>query len=227
VRILVVEDDRHVGDALELAMRQHGHEVIRAATGAEAVDRAAQVDLVLLDFGLPDLDGIEVCRRIRQESPVLIIAVTARGDELDRVLGLQAGADDYMVKPYGVRELLARIEAVSRRAGVEPAETGTAMTLTVGRLRVETRARRAFVDGQELRLTRKEFDLLAMLAANASEVCERESIISDVWDENWFGSTRTLDVHVGALRNKLGDPSWIETVRGVGFRLVEPGSDEG
>jgi DNA-binding response OmpR family regulator len=228
MRFLVVDDDDHVVSALELALRQHGHEVTRAATGAEALEAFAGVDFVLLDLGLPDLDGTEVCRRIRERSAVPIMAVTARSDELDRVLGLQVGADDYLVKPFGIRELLARVMAVSRRveggslAPPAPGRAASANLLRVGPLEIDVSAREATLAGKPLTLTRKEFDLLVMLAEEPGTVHTREAIIDRVWDENWFGSTRTLDVHVGTLRAKLGGYDWVTTVRGVGFRLSPP-----
>ncbi|WP_308164569.1 response regulator transcription factor [Nonomuraea sediminis] len=220
MRILLVEDDAHVAEPLKAGLERHGHDVEHVATGTAALV-AAKADLVLLDLGLPDLDGIEVCRRLRAMSEVPIIVLTARSEEIDRVMGLQVGADDYVVKPYGFRELLARIQAVTRRAArtEQPREGETPQ----GRLWVDTRTRRATLDGAELDLTRREFDLLAFLAEDDGALRTREEIMDAVWDENWFGSTRTLDVHVGSLRAKLGDPAWIETVRGVGFRLVEPG----
>ncbi|MFC5636081.1 response regulator transcription factor [Streptomyces bullii] len=226
MRILVAEDDEHVADALSDALRQHGHTVVWEADGGKAVDAAEEADFILLDLGLPVLDGYEVCRRIRATSLVPIIALTARSEEIDRVMLLQAGADDYVVKPYGFRELLARIEAVTRRTGqaappaAAPAPDGTA--LEVGTLSIDVRSRKAFLAGLPLSLTAKEFDLLALLAAEGGAVLTREQLINRVWDENWFGSTRTLDVHVGTLRTKLGDRRWIETVRGVGFRLTDP-----
>jgi two-component system response regulator RegX3 len=221
VRILLVEDDANVAEPLKSGLERHGHEVHHVLRGTDAVE-AGPVDLVLLDLGLPDLDGVEVCRRLRERSEVPIIALTARSEEIDRVMGLQAGADDYVVKPYGFRELLARIEAVTRR--VTRQTEGAAEAAPDGRrLTVDGRTRRAVLDGAELDLTRREFDLLSFLAEDLGALRTREEIIDRVWDENWFGSTRTLDVHIGSLRAKLGDTGWIETVRGVGFRLVEPG----
>jgi two-component system, OmpR family, response regulator RegX3 len=228
MRFLVVDDDDHVVSALELALKQHGHEVTTAATGVQALEAVAGVDFVLLDLGLPDLDGTEVCRRIRESSTVPIMAVTARSDELDRVLGLQVGADDYLVKPFGIRELLARIMAVSRRVeggSLAPPASGRAAganVLRVGPLEIDLSAREATLDGKPLTLTRKEFDLLVMLAEEPGTVHTREAIIDRVWDENWFGSTRTLDVHIGTLRSKLGGYDWVTTVRRVGFRLSPP-----
>jgi two-component system response regulator RegX3 len=225
MRILLVEDDDHVGPALELALQQNGHEVLRATTGNDALAKFGDADFVLLDLGLPDLDGNEVCRRIRATSRVPIIVVSARSEEIDRVLGLQLGADDYVVKPYGLRELLARIEAVRRRVADPPAPSGSeemARILQHGPLRVDVKARTTTLHGKEVPLTRKEFDLLVLLMESPDTVCTREEIIDRVWDENWFGSTRTLDVHVGTLRNKLGDYRWVQTVRGVGFRIGNP-----
>jgi DNA-binding response OmpR family regulator len=226
VHILVAEDDEHVADALADALRQHGHTVLWKADGVEVVEAAEEADIVLLDLNLPDLDGYEVCRRIRTTSTVPIIVLTARSEEIDRVMLLRAGADDYVVKPYGFRELLARIEAVTRRttqaAPPAAASAPDSSGLEMGALSIDIRARKAFMAGQPLSLTAKEFDLLALLAAEGGAVLTREQLIESVWDENWFGSTRTLDVHVGTLRNKLGDKRWIETVRGVGFRLTDP-----
>ncbi|TMR95768.1 response regulator transcription factor [Nonomuraea basaltis] len=223
MRILLVEDDAHVAEPLKAGLVRHGHDVEHVTTGAEAL-LAGKTDLVLLDLGLPDLDGLEVCRRLREFSDVPIIVLTARSEEIDRVIGLQGGADDYVVKPYGFRELLARIEAVTRRASRQRRDAEEEPPADRGKLVVDRRTRRALLDGVALELTRREFDLLAFLAEDGGALRTREEIMDRVWDENWFGSTRTLDVHVGSLRAKLGDPSWIETVRGVGFRLVEPGS---
>jgi DNA-binding response OmpR family regulator len=194
--------------------------VARAATGADALD-ATDYDVVLLDLGLPDIDGFEVCRRLRAGSGVPIIVVTARGDEVDRVVGLELGADDYMVKPFGFRELLARIRAVTRRAQTRPEEAAPSV---VGSLTVDRRTHQTTLDEQALTLTPKEFDVLALLADAPGTVFTRSQILEEVWDAHWYGPTKTLDVHVAALRKKLGDPRWIETVRGVGFRLVEPGA---
>lgn len=225
MRILLVEDDKHVADPLISWLEHHGHEVQHVRTGETAL-AAPSADLVLLDLGLPDLDGVEVCRRLRERSDVPIIVATARGDELDRVLGLNAGADDYLVKPFGLQELLARVAAVTRRMhrGVQASAGGPVAGPDggSGRLKIDLRTHRALLDGEELQLARKEFDLLAFLYADLGAVRTREEIIDNVWDAHWHGSTRTLDVHVSTLRMKLGNQAWIETVRGVGFRLVEP-----
>jgi DNA-binding response OmpR family regulator len=213
VHLLVVEDDEAIAVPLVRGLERSGYEVTRVATGHEALD-VDGVDLVLLDLGLPDLDGYEVCRRLRAASSVPIIVVTARGDEGDRVVGLELGADDYVVKPFGIRELVARVRAVSRRAVAEPAGPQR-----VGALEVDRRTRRVSVDGREVALAPKEFELLALLADDPGAVVSRSQIMDQVWDPHWYGPTKTLDVHVASLRRKLADPRWIETVRGVGFRL--------
>jgi two-component system response regulator RegX3 len=215
VRILVVEDEDTIAVPLAEGLRREGFDVFRAATGESALEAPA-VDLVLLDLRLPDLDGTEVCRRLRARSDVPIIIVSAKGEEIDRVVGLELGADDYVVKPFGFRELLARIRAVMRRARPEESDG----VLHAGSLLVDLRARRVTLDGSELELTPKEFDLLALLTSDAGAVVTRERILREVWDTDWFGPTKTIDVHVASLRKKLGDGRWIETVRGVGHRLA-------
>ena len=229
MRVLVVEDDKTLAEVMAEALQRFGHEAQIALTGEEALKAAGDVDFVLLDLGLPDLDGQEVCRRIRQESWVPVIVVTGRTDELDRVLLLQSGADDYVIKPCGMRELLARMEAVVRRGSVgdtvESAANGRGNggQRRCGPLRMDLRARRVVVHGREVTLTRREFDLLSALLADPGAVVGRQELIEQVWDEHWHGSTRTLDVHIGSLRTKLGDRRWIESVRGVGFRVQSPG----
>jgi DNA-binding response OmpR family regulator len=215
----VVEDDDRIGEPLEAGLRLDGFDVVRARTAAEARAAAAEpVDLVLLDLGLPDGDGLDVCREIRSRSSVPIIIVTARGEEVDRVVGLELGADDYLVKPFGFRELTARIRAVMRRSA--PAAEAVDDPLTrVGDLEIDRRTRTVRLRGADVALTRKEFELLALLADDPGAVRTREEILTEVWDANWYGPTKTLDVHVASLRKKLGDPSLVETVRGVGFRL--------
>ncbi len=218
MRILVVEDEDAIAEPLVDGLRREGYAVERAATGAAALD-AGPSDLVLLDLRLPDTDGLDVCRRLRERSDVPIIVVTARGEEADRVVGLELGADDYVVKPYGLRELIARIRAVTRRA---PRQGAHATPLAVGDLEVDERARRARLGGRALELTPKEFDLLAALARDPGAAISRRRLLEEVWQTTWYGSAKTIDVHVAALRRKLGDPGWIETVRGVGFRLRSP-----
>ena len=216
MRILIVEDDNTIGEPLTKGLAREGFTVERVATGAAALE-AGPVDLVLLDLGLPDLDGYEVCRRIRAVSDVPIIVITARGEEVDRVIGLELGADDYLVKPFGFRELVARIRAVTRRTAARSERT--AGPLRVGPLEIDQRTHRVTVGGEDVALTRKEYELLAFLASDPGAVRTREDIIDEVWDPHWYGPTKTLDVHVASLRRKLGDPAWIETVRGVGYRL--------
>jgi DNA-binding response OmpR family regulator len=217
VRLLIVEDDPSIAGPLEEGLVRHGYDVDRVTTGSAAIDNAATYDLVLLDLGLPDVDGKEVCRQIRRESDVPIIVVTARGDEIDRVVLLELGADDYIVKPFGFRELVARINAVTRRTLAMPASASPVQT--VGRIRLDRAAHRVFVDETELELSPKEFDLLAMLMEQPGIVRTREDIIDQVWDPHWFGPTKTLDVHIAALRKKLALPDVITTIRGVGYRF--------
>ena len=215
MKILVVEDEDEIAEPLVEGLRREGFEVTRTSTGGAAL-AAPLPDLVLLDLRLPDIDGMEVCRQLRVRSDVPIIIVSARGEEIDRVVGLELGADDYVVKPFGFRELLARIRAVTRRARTEVDDD----SLSVGTLEIDVRARRASLEGRELSLTTKEFDLLALLASDPGAVIGRERILREVWNTNWFGPTKTVDVHVASLRRKLGDPRWVETVRGVGLRLA-------
>jgi len=218
MRILVVEDDPSISAPLHEGLLREGFEVEVACTGAAAL-AAAPADLVLLDLGLPDLGGNVVCQRLRARSSVPIIVVSARGEEIDRVVLLELGADDYVVKPFGFRELVARIRAVARRmSGPEPAPAPT--ELAVGPLRIDRRTRMVVFDGRAVELTPKEFDLLVFLASDAGGVRGRDQLIHDVWDEHWWGSTKTLDVHIASLRKKLR-PELIETVRSVGYRLVE------
>jgi DNA-binding response OmpR family regulator len=215
VRILIVEDDDAIAMPLAEGLRREGFEVTRVATGEEALE-AALPDLVLLDLRLPGIDGTEVCRRLRARSDVPIIVVTAKGEEVDRVVLLELGADDYIVKPFGFRELLARVRAVMRR--VRPGSDRS--QIRVGELEIDARGRRASLGDRALHLTTKEFDLLALLASEPGAVVSRQRILREVWDTEWFGPTKTVDVHVASLRKKLGDPGWIETVRGIGLRLV-------
>jgi two-component system response regulator RegX3 len=220
MQVLIVEDDDSIAVPLSEGLRREGYATHRVATGAAALAGGDGADVVLLDLRLPDLDGYTVCRELRSRSSVPIIIVSARGEEADRVIGLELGADDYLVKPFGVRELVARIRAVTRRT--QAAGTIPPVVAATGRLAVDERTRRAHLDGHEVELTPKEFDLLARLAADRGAVVTRRRILEDVWDTAWLGSTKTVDVHVASLRRKLGSPRWIETVRGIGFRLVEP-----
>ena len=216
--VLIVEDEDAIAEPLAEGLEREGFQVRRVATGEDALD-APPADLVLLDLRLPDLDGYDVCRSLRKRSDVPIIIVTAKGEEPDRVIGLELGADDYVVKPFGLRELVARIRAVMRRAS---ATRGRVDGLRVGSLELDARTRIARLDGNELRLTAKEFDLLLLFMRDPGAVVSRERILQEVWQTTWYGSSKTIDVHVAALRKKLGDSGWIETVRGVGFRLRAP-----
>jgi two-component system, OmpR family, response regulator RegX3 len=221
MRVLIVEDDDAIASPLAKGLEREGLDVDRVETGEAALGRAAEVgfDVVLLDLGLPDRDGFDVCRALRATSDVPIIVVTARSEEVDRVVGLELGADDYIVKPFGFRELVARIRAVARRRPTPLAQRGA--TELAG-LAIDRRTRRVVVEGSEVALTPKEFDLLAFLAEDPGAVCSRQQVLEEVWDPHWYGPTKTLDVHVASLRKKLGDARWIETVRGVGFRLRTP-----
>jgi DNA-binding response OmpR family regulator len=217
VRILVVEDDRSIAEPLVAGLERNGFEAVHVSNGRSALAAISGIDLVLLDLGLPDLDGAEVCRRLRELSSVPIIVVSARSEEVDRVLLLEMGADDYVVKPFGLRELIARIRAVSRRTG---GSDNTPQQLISGDLTVDLRTHEVTINGDSIDLTPKEFDLLAYLASDPGAAHTRRNILEEVWDANWYGSAKTLDVHVASLRRKLGHPDWIQAVRGVGFRLV-------
>lgn len=229
ISVLLVEDERSIAEPFASALRRSGFDTAVAHTGAEALAELARAkpDVVLLDLSLPDADGRDICRRLRSESDVPIIMVTASGSVTDRVVGLELGADDYVVKPFAVGEVIARIRAVLRRGRSRTAEPAE---LRFGELQINSGARRVWLAGAELDLTRKEFDLLARLAQDAGRVVTREALMADVWDINWFGSTKTLDVHIAWLRRKLSDdparPTYIHTVRGVGFRLAADADPE-
>ncbi|MCF4121359.1 response regulator transcription factor [Antribacter sp. KLBMP9083] len=216
MRVLLVDDDEPVATSLRRGLIRYGYQVEWVTTGAEAL-QADPVDLVLLDLGLPDTDGLDVCRSLRARGDVPIIVISARSDEVDRVAGLELGADDYVSKPFGVREVIARIRAVMRRVspGQGPADAGRH-----GRVTIDRRAARVFLDEIEVHLARKEYELLAFLTEEPGALMTREQIMETVWDANWFGPTKTLDVHVSALRRKFAGALTIEAVRGVGFRLV-------
>jgi DNA-binding response OmpR family regulator len=225
--VLLVEDEASIAEPFARALGREGFDAEVAVTAAAARELFARrrPSIVLLDLTLPDGDGRELCREWRRESSVPIIMLTARGTETDRVVGLELGADDYVVKPFSVAEVAARMRAVLRRA---QQSAPPARPVTLGALQIDPATRSATLDGDDLGLTRKEFDLLARLARDAGRVVSREDLMSDVWDENWFGSTKTLDVHIGFLRRKLGDdaadPRYLRTVRGVGFLLAAPGA---
>jgi two-component system, OmpR family, response regulator RegX3 len=220
MRILLVEDDRSIAVSLIDGLGAQGFSITHVSTGAAALAAGAH-DLVLLDLGLPDMDGRDVCRQMRAVGPTPIIMLTARDDEFDRVLGLELGADDYVTKPFSLRELAARIRAVSRRTqdGVPPVDLSIQLIDT---LAIDRRTRRVTLDNEEVVLTAKEFDLLAFLASSIGTVHTRTEILEGVWDAHWYGPTKTVDAHVSSIRKKLGNHEWIQAVRGVGFRLEPP-----
>ncbi len=224
--ILLVEDDVKIARGVQQALEGHGYEVAWATTGAEARTSAVgqEPDLVLLDLNLPDMDGVEIASELRTRHPdTTIVMLTARTDEIDVVVGLDAGADDYVTKPFRLGELLARVRAHLRRPRPGRDEP---VVITVGDLTVDLDARRVSVGDKEVDLRPKEFDLLALLASNAGRAIPRDEIMSEVWDAHWFGSTKTLDMHISALRRKLGEdegrPSRITTLRGIGYRFERP-----
>lgn len=212
MRVLVAEDDAAVFEPLLAGLRRNGFEVRHVIYAAEVPGAIGDADLLLLDLGLPDGDGLQVLREVRRTSDIPVIIASARGDETDRIVGLELGADDYVVKPFSVRELAARIRAVARRRRFEP-------SLDAGRLVVDRTKRSVTLDGTRVDLTAKEFDLLAVLAEEPGRAVTRHELFSRVWDPVWIGTGKTLDVHVASLRKKLGDPALIETVRNVGYRL--------
>ncbi|GHG92050.1 response regulator transcription factor [Streptomyces lanatus] len=263
IRVLLIEDDETIAEPLAEGLGHFGLTVHHVTTGAEGL-RGPYGDVVLLDLGLPDMDGIDVCRGIRQVSDVPVIILSARGEEADRVLGLELGADDYLAKPFSMRELVARVRAVTRRTQrtgeaadtPEPVvergrtealverlraealaeqtpppslsydEPGPQPSYAPGPLVVDRRTRQVWVGEIPVTLTPKEFELLALLTEDPGAVYSRQQILDRVWDPHYEGPTKTLDVHVASLRRKLGDPAWIQTLRGVGFRLAvqtEPG----
>lgn len=218
-KVLLAEDDTAIADPLTRALRREGYEVEAFADGKDALDAlmASSPDLVVLDLGLPTMDGLEVCRRLRATgSSVPVLILTARGDEVDTVVGLDAGADDYVTKPFRLAELMARVRALLRRTQPEAAVDESV-------LRIDSEARRAWFHGGELALTVKEFEVLSVLVRECGRVVSRDRLMAEVWDTEWFGSTKTLDMHISVLRKKLGDdasnPRYITTVRGVGFRF--------
>jgi DNA-binding response OmpR family regulator len=215
VNVLVVEDDEGIASALVRGLRREGYDVTWAPTAAQA-ERSMPAHVVILDLGLPDGDGLELCRTLRASSDAAILVVTARADEFDRVAALDVGADDYVVKPFGFAELFARIRAVLRRT--QPTDD----VIVYGQLRIDLRAHQVTSGGTNVALTPKEFDILACLASDPGRVFSREEVFSRVWGGQWYGPTKVLDVHVASLRSKLGRPDAIETVYARGFRLGQP-----
>lgn len=234
MRVLLIEDDDRVAEPLMEGLCRFGFTVGHARTGAEGLS-ADEPEMVLLDLGLPDMDGIDVCRELRARCAVPIIMITARDSEVDRVLGLELGADDYLSKPFGIRELVARIRAVTRRTRAPSTGPGGSLTerggldrdgvpgaRRIGPLTIDRRTRQVHLHQSPIALAPKEFDLLVCLAEDPGAVFSRRQILDTAWEPHYFGPTKTLDVHIAALRRKLGDPAWIENIRGIGFRLVPP-----
>ena len=224
--VLVVEDEEDIAIPLVRTLEREGYTVGSVSSGEDALARVGDIkpSVVILDLGLPDMDGLDVCRQLRSGGfEGGIIMVTARGGELDRVVGLDVGADDYLSKPFGLAELLARVRALLRRSHARAEETSL---VTASGLKIDVPSRRVMLGGAEIALTAKEFDVLALLAAHRDHVVSRDTLMNQVWDENWFGSTKTLDVTIGRLRGKLEAAGALERVvaiRGVGFRLETGG----
>ena len=223
VHILLVEDDDRIAAALRPALHRHGMTTTRLAVGRGVADHLAGADVVLLDLGLPDVDGVDVCRAIREVSDVPVIVVSARGEVEDRILGLNCGADDYLVKPYDIGELVARVHTVLRRRRPSAAAAPAGEVVRIDDVEVDTGRHTVTVAGGPVVLTRKEFQVLALLAGARGAVCTRGRIVAEVWGRSWPGANRTLDVHVASLRTKLGRPELVQTVRGVGYRLGHAG----
>jgi len=226
-RVLVVDDEANLRHTLGYALRQEGYEVLTAENGEDGLEtfRSAKPELVILDVMLPRIDGFEVCRRIRRESDVPILMLTARDTELDKVVGLEIGADDYLAKPFSMRELVARVRVMLRRAR-RPAEPEATDVIELGGLQVDVPKHRVSADGITISLKPREFDLLSFLMSHPGQVFNRDQILARVWGFDYAGDSRTVDTHVKTLREKLGDdadrPRWVETVRGVGYRFKEP-----
>ena len=226
-RVLVVDDEANLRHTLGYALRQEGYEVLTAENGEDGLEtfRSAKPELVILDVMLPRIDGFEVCRRIRRESDVPILMLTARDTELDKVVGLEIGADDYLAKPFSMRELVARVRVMLRRAR-RPAEPEATDIIELGGLQVDVPKHRVSADGITISLKPREFDLLSFLMSHPGQVFNRDQILARVWGFDYAGDSRTVDTHVKTLREKLGDdadrPRWVETVRGVGYRFKEP-----
>jgi len=226
MRILLIEDDPAVASGVSDGLRTAGFQVLHVGNGADGIQKALGDDapeVVLLDLGLPDIDGYDVCRSIRNSSQVPIIVISARDDEIDRVVGLELGADDYITKPFGIRELVARIRAVTRRTAVDSNQSKSQEIQQIGRLSIERRSQRIHVDGVEVALTATEFELLSVLAEDPGAVYRRTELLERVWSTSLYVTPKTVDAHIAAVRKKIGHPEWIEAVRGVGFRLEMQG----
>lgn len=220
MKILIVEDDQAVSDSLKIGLERAGHTCGLAKTGAEALDLVSEgFEIVTLDLGLPDMDGQDLCKLLRAKTDIPIVVLSARDQEIDRVIALELGADDYLVKPYGLNELLARIRAVHRRTSSKNLELLESETTVVGGLEIDQRAQTVKLNGREIHLTPTEFQLLVYLASDPGRVMSRSDILRNVWDGEWFGSTKTLDAHVASIRKKFGSADWVISVRGVGFKL--------
>jgi two-component system alkaline phosphatase synthesis response regulator PhoP len=229
-RILIVEDEPNIIELVTYNLEKEGWLVSKAQTGEEGWEKiqAEHPDIILLDLMLPGIDGMEICRRTRQNKltrDIPIIILTAKAEEADRVLGLESGADDYVTKPFSPRELVARIRAVLRRADKSFAENEDKETLVLGPIKMDLRQHKVLVDNQEIDLTPKEFDLLNLLMSHPGRAFSREYLLENLWGYEFFGDTRTVDVHVRRLRQKIEEnpaqPYWLETVRGVGYRIRE------
>ncbi len=220
MKILIVEDDPGIAEVLNYALSAAGHEVMHVSEGRDAIARSAEADCVVLDVGLPDIDGFEVCRAIRKKSDKPILFLTSRSDEIDRVVGLEIGGDDYLTKPFSTRELLARIKAIMRR--LQPSNSGGSGP--VGDIVVDAEKRLVFCHGKPVELSRLEFDLLSVLLAQRGRVFTRDQILNHAWPDGGCVTDRTVDAHVKSLRKKLGDADLVETVRGVGYRLRDGGA---
>lgn len=225
--ILVVDDEPLITDSLAYSLRREGFEVNTVDTGKLALQAIQEnkPDLIVLDLMLPDMSGLEVCRRLRTHSTIPVIMLTARGDEIDRVLGLEVGADDYLAKPFSFRELLARIRSTLRRVELDR-QASQMQPVVLRQLSLDPTSRRVYKEDQELQLSAREFDLLAILMKNAGRALSREELLAQVWGEEWIGDPRTLDVHVRWLRLKVEEdpasPRYIQTVRGYGYRFAGP-----
>ncbi len=225
MKVLLIEDDVAVAAGVVDGLRNSGFQVLHVATGTEGAAKALEPDgpdLVLLDLGLPDVDGYDVCRTIRASSQVPIIVISARDDEIDRVVGLELGADDYVTKPFGIRELVARMRAVTRRTGADAPAGKSPDVQHLGPLTLDRRSQRVHVDGEEIALTATEFELLSVLAEDPGAVYRRTELLERVWSTSLYVTPKTVDAHIAAVRRKIGHPDWIEAVRGVGFRLETP-----